>query len=265
MDAARGHGEYKINPSWNDELQELSSQHADIEDQIKDIYEDVRVACVRPWLKVGHSKPVLCQIMASWGSSLGVKCDRDPRRGVVLRTKRANDKKLRKQMGVTVVAVLKDGVRFTTSRLSQLGKDLLDVSAQYEEQQAELVAKAVEIARTYLPVIEASNAVLAELDAYNGYATQEMHTSMAFTLCCAQDGHGGCDGSEYVLQAHAIKTWGGRHGHCRSPPPCAGGSRRHDLYRKRLQVCRHGTLTVCLHCLNTVLSAGYTATPLVSI
>lgn len=34
--------------------------------------------------------------------------------------------------------------------------------------QAELVAKAVEIARTYLPVIEAANAVLAELDAYNG-------------------------------------------------------------------------------------------------
>lgn len=65
-----------------------------------------------------------------------------------------------------VVAVLKDGVRFTTSKMSALGKQLQDLADQYDEAQVELVAKAVEIARTYLPVIEASGALMSELDAY---------------------------------------------------------------------------------------------------
>ena len=62
--------------------------------------------------------------------------------------------------------MLKDGVRFTTSKMSALGKQLQDLADQYDEAQVELVAKAVEIARTYLPVIEASGALMSELDAY---------------------------------------------------------------------------------------------------
>ena len=115
-----------------------------------------------------NSKWAPPQIQSTWGAKLDIKCEHDPRRGVILRTKRSNDKQLRKCPTVRVCAVLKDGVRFTTPKLNELGKAILDVKMRYEEQQTELVAKAVEIARTYLPVVEGANALLAELDAYNG-------------------------------------------------------------------------------------------------
>lgn len=75
------------------------------------------------------------QIKASWGSKLDIKCENDPRRGVILRTKRSNDKVLRQQPQVRICAVLKDGVRFTTPKLNKLAKALLDIKTQYEEQQ----------------------------------------------------------------------------------------------------------------------------------
>ena len=121
-----------------------------------------------------------------------MKCESDKVRGVVFRTKRTNDKKVRKLpkyacpaapyslslscavswlgsvCSVEVLAVLKDGVRFTTlgpKGLRTLGKRLQELDSEYSQLQQELVEKAVDIGRSYVPVIEAAATAVASLDA----------------------------------------------------------------------------------------------------
>lgn len=145
MDAV-GRGQFRISPAWSATLKEISSKREELERLVEQEHERV--------------------ISSSWGKGLDIKCEEDPKRyGWVFRAARKHDKKVRGAPGVTIATVLKDGVRFRTSKLREYGESVLELDEQYEEEQRTLVAQAVETARTYVGVVEAAAALVCELDA----------------------------------------------------------------------------------------------------
>lgn len=68
---------FVINPSWDDNLEELAQQRTEVEQSIMAEFKRAQ----------------------SLASTMDIKCENDARRGVVMRTARSNDKKLRKLMG----------------------------------------------------------------------------------------------------------------------------------------------------------------------
>ena len=87
--------------------------------------------------------------------------------------------------GIKVHRILKNGVYFSTKELEQLGTKKKDLMAEYEEKQRDIVNKCMEVAASYVPVLERCSVLLAELDviasfahvaAYscNGYCRPEM-------------------------------------------------------------------------------------------
>lgn len=134
---------------WDTELEELRDEIVKLEDAIASIATEA---------------------MSSWGRGLDLKCERDKVRGYVFRVKKSLDKKVRNIPNVRVCQVLKDGLHFTTegtNGLKGFGQRLKDAEGAYNDKQVELVRKAVEIAQSYTPVIEAVAATISELDAFN--------------------------------------------------------------------------------------------------
>lgn len=67
----------------------------------------------------------------------------------------------RRKKGVETLAVLKNGVHFTTPALRAAGVRFKSVRLEYEEKQSGLVEKAVETATTYLPLVESASALVS--------------------------------------------------------------------------------------------------------
>ncbi|CAM9884620.1 unnamed protein product, partial [Laminaria digitata] len=105
------------------------------------------------------------------------KCllDEDKQRGFFFRLIKANleqassELKSRKKR-VETLAVLKNGVHFTTPELKELGVRYREARMEYEEKQAGLVEKAVETAATYLPLVESASTLVSELDVLVSFA-----------------------------------------------------------------------------------------------
>lgn len=64
------------------------------------------------------------------------------------------------------LAVLKNGVHFTTPPLRKLASRHKECRLQYEEKQSGLVSKAVETAATYLPLVESASALVRRVEMY---------------------------------------------------------------------------------------------------
>lgn len=144
--------EPRINPDWDDDLKQIAMKLKDIEGKVADEAD---------------------KVMNGWGAQLDIKCEKDKQRGFVFRAAKKHDKTIRKQAAVTVCTVLKDGIYFTTegkNGLHRLGKDFRDLTAEYEDKQRALIKDAVDIVRTYSPVIEAVSSTIAELDALQAMA-----------------------------------------------------------------------------------------------
>jgi len=148
--------EPRVNPRWDDSL-------ADAAEAID--------ACER------DRAALLEEAGSGWGRELGVKLERDKTHGLVFRCLRKHDRLVRKVPGVMVLTVLRDGVRFTTAAggpsgggLKRVARSLLAAEASYREQQQGVVASAVDVVRTYCPVLEAASAAVAELDALRAFA-----------------------------------------------------------------------------------------------
>jgi DNA mismatch repair ATPase MutS len=69
---------------------------------------------------------------------------------------------------VTVISALKNGVRFTHDKLETLATRYTELEADYNEKQQELVAQAMEVASSYVPVFESTSALLGEIDVFAG-------------------------------------------------------------------------------------------------
>lgn len=70
-----------------------------------------------------------------------------------------------------MLSILKNGVHFTVPRLEELSNRRRDLRDAYQRKQQHIVDQAVDTALTYLPLIEAVAALLAELDVLAAFAT----------------------------------------------------------------------------------------------
>jgi len=143
--------EPRINPKYSEALAELAETRAGIEEDVQRAVRAVRA-----------DNPEIAD---------DVRLERDKQRGVVLRTKKSHEKAVRAVPHGSICQVLKDGIYFTTARLKALADKLLAVEREYAACQQEVLGEGMKIARSYLPVIEAASARVAEIDALASMAT----------------------------------------------------------------------------------------------
>ncbi|KAG7401724.1 MutS-like protein [Phytophthora boehmeriae] len=110
-----------------------------------------------------------------------IKCEKDKVRGFAFRVvNKKEEAKLSKLPYVHICQVLVSGVQFTTTKLKTLATDYRRVRAEYEQRQAHLLNAALDVASTYVPVLEAATATLAELDVLLGFAHAACHAGSGY-------------------------------------------------------------------------------------
>ena len=109
---------------------------------------------------------------SDWGADMGLKLLDDRAKGWVWRARKDCEKAVRGVPGVASgdITVLKDGIYFSTARLGRLSDAMREVEDAYRTEQKAVVEQALGVARTYSAVLEASAALVGELDAYKGMA-----------------------------------------------------------------------------------------------
>uniref|UniRef100_A0AAV1UNB2 DNA mismatch repair proteins mutS family domain-containing protein n=1 Tax=Peronospora matthiolae TaxID=2874970 RepID=A0AAV1UNB2_9STRA len=110
-----------------------------------------------------------------------IKCEKDKVRGFTFRVvNKKEEARLSKLPHVHICQVLVSGVQFTTTKLKALADDYRRVCTEYEERQSHLLNAAIEVASTYVPVLEAATAILAELDVLLGFAHAACHAGSGY-------------------------------------------------------------------------------------
>nr|CCA26800.1 AlNc14C417G11489 [Albugo laibachii Nc14] len=100
-----------------------------------------------------------------------IKCEKDKTRGFVFRIiNKKEEARISKLPYVHICQVLVNGVHFTTTKLKALATEYKRVQMEYEKRQAHVLEAAVEVASTYVPVLERTTFLLAELDCLLGFA-----------------------------------------------------------------------------------------------
>ncbi|RMX65641.1 hypothetical protein DD238_005408 [Peronospora effusa] len=110
-----------------------------------------------------------------------IKCEQDKVRSFVFRViNKKEEARLSKLPNVHICQVLVSGVQFTTTKLKELATDYRRVRGEYDERQAHLLNAAIDVASTYVPVLEAATATLAELDVLLGFAHAACHAGSGY-------------------------------------------------------------------------------------
>lgn len=149
LDAVERH-EYLINPSFDNRLEDLRDDKERVFNNMKSLQERVADDL---GLDPKHVK-------LNWTAQLGDH----------FRVSRKDEKKLRGKKKYTSLETRKDGVRFTSMKMKKLSGEHAGLKEQYEEIQAEIVEKAMEIVVTYVPVLMQVKGILAELDVIVSFA-----------------------------------------------------------------------------------------------
>lgn len=100
-----------------------------------------------------------------------IKLDYVSHIGYHFRITLANEKSLRKQSQYKIIDVVKGGVRFNTTRLSELNSEYCELKEQYEEQQKTIVSEVTRIAAGYKIPFAALNSIVAQIDTLASFAT----------------------------------------------------------------------------------------------
>lgn len=156
--------EYAINPQFDRELQRIRDEQATL-----------------------HADIEACAHQVSREISGTLKLERSAQFGFYLRLSRKDEREIRGNKKYVQLDARKDGVRFTTARLSELSKEYVSLDMTYDTKQSELVAKAIATVATYLPVVEEINQLLAELDVIVSLATVAVSAATPFVRPTVSD------------------------------------------------------------------------------
>jgi DNA mismatch repair protein MSH2 len=146
--------EFLVKASFSEELEELRAELDVVEQELVDIHADMN----QLWADVS-------------GESVGqVRLESDGKDSSCLWQFRLPDsnkvKILQAELDgrVTIHRILKNGVYFSTKPLLQLGQRKHDLMTKYDKYQRETVLDAMNVAVTYVPVLERASQLIAELD-----------------------------------------------------------------------------------------------------
>ena len=147
--------EFLVKATFSDDLKEIRDELDTIEQERDDIHEHMN----KLWEELsGQQGQVRLEEMDSNGNTNCAWQFRipDTNASKVLQKELADD--------VTVHRLLKNGVYFSNKDLLQLGTKKHDLLVEYERSQKEIVANAMNIAVTYIPVLERASELVAEID-----------------------------------------------------------------------------------------------------
>ena len=137
--------EYRINPKYNAELQQLAEER----DEVRAEIEQARSQAAK---RLGLTDDK-------------VKLEKSKDKVYALRVTRKDEKILRSKTGTfTVLETRKDGVKFTCKELKPLAERHRDIDTEYDGIQAALVTKVMDIISTYAPAVENLCGIVATLD-----------------------------------------------------------------------------------------------------
>ncbi|KAJ0396154.1 hypothetical protein P43SY_002258 [Pythium insidiosum] len=125
-----------------------------------------------------------------------IKCEADKVRGFVFRViNKKEEARISKLPYVHICQVLVNGIHFTTTKLKSLATEYKRVRSEYESRQTHLLTAAIDVASTYVPVLEAATSVFAELDVLLGFAHAACHAGSGYCRPLVE-----ADGDTIVLQ-----------------------------------------------------------------
>lgn len=111
-----------------------------------------------------------------------IKCEKDKVRGFVFRIiNKKEEARISKLPYVHICQVLVSGVQFTTAKLKSLASEYRRLRSEYDQRQTHLLSAAIDVASTYVPVLEAATSTLAELDVLLGFAHAACHAGSGYT------------------------------------------------------------------------------------
>ncbi|GAB9466819.1 DNA mismatch repair protein [Globisporangium polare] len=147
-----------INAKHDEELQALRSEWNDVLSEIEDEHRNARET-------IGGD----------------IKCEKDKVREFVFRVVNMKEEaRISKLPYVHICQVLVSGVQFTTTKLKSLASEHRRIKSEYEKRQSSLLNAASDVATTYVPVLEAATATLAELDVLLGFAHAACHAGSGY-------------------------------------------------------------------------------------
>jgi DNA mismatch repair ATPase MutS len=93
--------------------------------------------------------------------------------GLIMRTTRGEDERRLRESNssVKILSILKNGTHFTVLPLERVSERLVALESEYEEAQSRIVQQALDVAVTYLPLLEAVGALLSELDVLAAFSS----------------------------------------------------------------------------------------------
>jgi Mismatch repair ATPase (MutS family) len=147
--------EFLVKASFSDDLKDLRDELDAIEQEKEDIHENMN----KIWEDLsGQRGQVRLEDMDSNGNSSCAWQFRipDTNASKVLQQQLPDD--------VTIHRLLKNGVYFSNKELLQLGSKKHDLLMEYDKNQREVVQNAMNIAVTYIPVLERASELVAEID-----------------------------------------------------------------------------------------------------
>ena len=119
------------------------------------------------------AEEILDVARSTWASSADIKLERHSMYGFVLRSTRGEDERQFQQhkKNVVILSIKKNGVYCSTPDLQSISSQLQEFERQYELKQERVVMKALDTALTYLPLVEATAAVVSVLDVLSSFST----------------------------------------------------------------------------------------------
>lgn len=181
--------EFLVKASFSDDLKDLRDELDAIEQEKEEIHENMN----KIWEDLsGQRGQVRLEDMDSNGNSSCAWQFRipDTNASKVLQQELSDD--------VTIHRLLKNGVYFSNKDLLQLGTKKHDLLMQYDNSQREVVQNAMNVAVTYIPVLERASELVAEIDVLASLAYVAAFNPHGY--CCPEITDDDNDGSGIVLE-----------------------------------------------------------------
>jgi len=153
---------FLVRSDFDERLIELKEELDKIEQELKQIHEDMDYE----WSEISGQPSG--QIRLENVSTDSDNCCWQ------FRLPKTNDEKiLRSELSnrVNVHRLLKNGVYFSTKELRELGTQKQDVVMEYTSKQKGIVQNAMDVAMTFIPVLEKSSSILSQIDVLASFAS----------------------------------------------------------------------------------------------
>lgn len=155
-------GEYLVKSSFNEDLSKLREQNNKLEDKMQRL-----LSKVADDLGLEEGK--------------GVKLECNDMYGYHFRVTLKTEATLRKSKEYKIVDTIKNGVKFTNSKLTDLNEEYISNNTEYKEKQKAVENEILEVALGYSETLRTLNLLIATIDVLVSFATAAVTAKVPYT------------------------------------------------------------------------------------